>query len=478
MLRAQFPRFGDIAGHQACQGRHGEAPWPGSWRPAGTCTSSPTTSEAATAIVPNDPQFPSQWASTTTGPTAASPARTSTPRRAGAPGDGAPGVVVGILDSGALPTHQDLLAKCGRTRRRGRRPPTLINDTTGNAGPVQETDGANGLNAVAQDRAPTDGQTWATGRTSRGSSARWATTRSASTGVAWTVQLMELKFLDSTGSGSISDELPCIEYAIKHGVERDQRELRRARGARRPRWTRSRRPARPASCSCAPPATAAENNDISPVFPADYPLDNIICVGATDNRDLPVVLLQLRLGLGRDLRPGRQHPLHGLCEHLLLRLCERHLAGDALRHGGGRAPAGPSIRGTPTGRPSTGSSTAPTRTRRLTGKAQTGGRLDLAKALGRRPSTPPNAPLRAARSSRASTPTRAPTTRTRPPRPRRAPRRRGHGRRPLALVAVDGPPERHGGDRHERDGRGRSTSRAEAPTRRYSACTRVGPWAR
>src|SRR5205807_1517111 len=38
-------------------------------------------------------------------------------------------------------------------------------------------------------------------------------------GVAWKVQLMALKFLAASGSGALSDELACIDYAISHGAQ-------------------------------------------------------------------------------------------------------------------------------------------------------------------------------------------------------------------------------------------------------------------
>ncbi len=84
-----------------------------------------------------------------------------------------------------------------------------VNDNTGDATTITtitETDSVNGLNAVAHSGPPADdvghgthvsGIVGAVGNNMLGVA-----------GVAWSTQLMELKFLDSTGSGATSAELP------------------------------------------------------------------------------------------------------------------------------------------------------------------------------------------------------------------------------------------------------------------------------
>ena len=49
---------------------------------------------------------------------------------------------------------------------------------------------------------------------------------------------------------------------------------------------------------------SSEDNDTSPFFPADYPLDNIIAVGASDNRDLPVYFSNYGSGSVEIFAPG------------------------------------------------------------------------------------------------------------------------------------------------------------------------------
>ena len=76
-----------------------------------------------TTTVPNDPQFGSQWALNNTGTNGGGGGIAGADINAEAGWStttGAPGVIVGILDSGALLTHQDLAANLWVNPTRGR----------------------------------------------------------------------------------------------------------------------------------------------------------------------------------------------------------------------------------------------------------------------------------------------------------------------------------------------------------------------
>jgi subtilisin family serine protease len=122
-------------------------------------------------------------------------------------------------------------------------------------------------------------------------------------GVAWKVQLMELKFIGSDDMGSTSDELPCIEYGIAHNVSVFNASFGDA-GFSQAEMNAIAAAGKAGAIFVCSAGNSSENIDISPFFPADYPLDNIICVGATDNRDLPVYFSNYGSGSVETFAPG------------------------------------------------------------------------------------------------------------------------------------------------------------------------------
>ena len=253
-------------------------------------------------VAPNDAMYSSQWALNNTGANGGVAGADIHAEAAWATISAAPSVIVGILDSGALLSHEDLAANLWVNPSPGTPVsyPSILAGS-GVASPLTETDSLNGLNAVAKSGPPTDdvghgthvsGIVGAVGNNLLGVA-----------GIAWSTQLMELKFLDSTGNGTTSAELPCIEYAIAHHVgvingsfgssEASQAEMDAIQQAGKAGIV----------FVCAA-GNSAENNDISPFFPADDALDNVISVGATDNRDLPVYFSNYGSGSVEIFAPG------------------------------------------------------------------------------------------------------------------------------------------------------------------------------
>jgi subtilisin family serine protease/subtilisin-like proprotein convertase family protein len=105
-------------------------------------------------------------------------------------------------------------------------------------------------------------------------------------GVNWHVQLMALKFLDSSGSGYTSGAVRAIDYAIAHGASIinaswggggfDQA-LSDAIG----------RAQHAGVIFVAAAGNNSLNNDTSPFYPASYNYDNVVTVAASDSTDHP-----------------------------------------------------------------------------------------------------------------------------------------------------------------------------------------------
>ncbi len=231
--------------------------------------------------VPNDPSFGNQWALNNTGGNGGGGGLAGADIHAEAGWgvlNGAPSVIVAVIDSGALLNHEDLAANLWINPHPGTTKSYASVD-----GSLSETDAANGLNAIAMSGDPTDDD--GHGTHVSGIIGAVGNNGLGVTGVAWTVQLMELKFIDSTDNGSISAELPCIEYAIANGAK----VINASFGSTA--FTQAEMDAIQAAGKagvifvCAA-GNNAENVDLANFFPADYPLDNIISCGASDNRDL------------------------------------------------------------------------------------------------------------------------------------------------------------------------------------------------
>ncbi len=224
----------------------------------------------ATATTPNDTNFAAyQWALNNTGSNYPGGGTAGADIHAVTAWDtthDASGVIVAVIDSGVRLTHEDLVANLWTNGSgqhgasfisgNGTQTDTIPNDTeVGHGSHVSGIIGAAGNNGKGI------------------------------TGVAWTVQLMELRFLHgANGSGSISDAIGCINYAITNHANI----INASYGS-------------PASSSAEYDAInaagvagiifvcAAGNDTVSVdkgnTYPAGYGLDNIVGVAATTNTD-------------------------------------------------------------------------------------------------------------------------------------------------------------------------------------------------
>jgi PKD repeat protein len=171
-------------------------------------------------------------------------------------------VIVAVVDTGVRYTHEDLAQNMW----------------------INPVDGSHGTNTVAGNNDPNDdhghgthlsGTIGAVGNNSVGV-----------VGVCWHVQIMACKFLDSTGNGTISDAILCMDYARAHGAK----VVNASWGS--PSFTSQALHDAIASLRdadiifVAAAGNSALNNDTTGFYPADYrDLDNVVAVAATDRND-------------------------------------------------------------------------------------------------------------------------------------------------------------------------------------------------
>jgi outer membrane protein assembly factor BamB/subtilisin family serine protease len=182
-------------------------------------------------------------------------------------------VIVAVIDSGARLTHGDLAPNLWRN------PAPTIGDLNG----IRAT----GSRGTITSGDPTDDNGHGThvagiiGAVGNNGSAGGGLT-----GVAWKVQLMPLKFLTSSGSGATSDAVACIDYAIAHGAAIINASYGESGGNFSQAQYLAIKRARDAGIIfVAAAGNDAANLDVSPHYPASYPLDNVLAIGATGRRD-------------------------------------------------------------------------------------------------------------------------------------------------------------------------------------------------
>src|SRR5579871_3867164 len=151
--------------------------------------------------IPNDPSFPSLWAMQNTAMPGAD---------IGATGawdvfTGSTANVIGVVDTGVDYTHPDLAANIWVA-------PAAFTVTIGG---VQITcpAGSHGFNAITNTCDPADDNSH--GSHVSGTIGAVGNNGIGVVGVNWSARIMGLKFLDSTGTGSVANAIDAIEFALQ-----------------------------------------------------------------------------------------------------------------------------------------------------------------------------------------------------------------------------------------------------------------------
>jgi subtilisin family serine protease len=192
-------------------------------------------------------------------------------------------VIVAVIDTGVRYTHEDLAANMWVNP--GEVPGNGADDD--GSGYIDDVHGINTLTGTGD---PNDDHFLGHGTHVAGTIGALGDNGVGVAGVAWRVQLMALKFIDTLGDGSISDAIICIDYARAHGADI----INASWGS--PAFTSQAlrdaiASARDAGIIFAAAAgnggddNVGDDNDVVPMYPASYDLDNIIAVAATTRSD-------------------------------------------------------------------------------------------------------------------------------------------------------------------------------------------------
>jgi subtilisin family serine protease len=227
--------------------------------------------------VPNDPRYAdgSLWALNNTGQRGGLNDADMDAPEAWEFQSSAANIIVAVVDSGVRYTHEDLAANMWRN-------PAEVAGNGRDDDANGYIDDVHGIDASFGTGNPLDenghgthvaGIIAAVGNNGRGS-----------VGVAWSAQIMALKFLDSTGNGYTSDAIEAIDYARRKGAK-----VINASFAG-PEYSTAFRDAllRARSAGVVLVAAAGNetaNNDVVPTYPASYAIDNVVTVAATSRTD-------------------------------------------------------------------------------------------------------------------------------------------------------------------------------------------------
>jgi subtilisin family serine protease len=220
--------------------------------------------------IPNDPSFNQLWGLHNTGQAGGTPDADIDAPEAWDITQGN-GVVVGVIDTGVDYNHPDLVnnmwVNSGETAGDG-----IDNDGNGFIDDVYGYDFAN------NDGNPFDDNNH--GTHVAGTIAAQGNNNVGVIGVAPDAQIMALKFLGASGSGSLFNAIQAIEYATMMGADLTNNSWG---GGGFSQALKDAIAAGPLFVAAA--GNSGLNTDLTPSYPASYDLDNIISVAASDRND-------------------------------------------------------------------------------------------------------------------------------------------------------------------------------------------------
>lgn len=237
-------------------------------------------------VIPNDPLFGQQWALRNTGAGGGTPGADINATNAWDITTGSSTVVIAEIDTGIDYNHPDLTGNIWSNPGEANCTNGLDNDGNGFINDCR------GWNFVANTNTPLDNS--GHGSHVAGIIGAMGNDGIGVAGVMWHVQLMPLKILDSTGTGTIGNEVAAIDYAVMMknrgtnikamnasfgGSDFSNIELSAISAANDAGILMM------AAAGNGNKKGIGINDDLTPEYPANYNLPNIIAVAATDQTD-------------------------------------------------------------------------------------------------------------------------------------------------------------------------------------------------
>jgi subtilisin family serine protease len=230
---------------------------------------------------PNDSRFNDLWGMHNTGQTGGVADADIDAVEAWNIATDASSVVIAIIDTGVDYTHPDLVSNMwvnpGEIAGNG-----IDDDGNGHIDDVHGVDFANG------DSDPMDDNSH--GTHVAGTIAGTGNNNQGVTGVAWTAQVMAIKFLDSGGSGSYASAIAAVNYAVDMKINHNINLVLTSNSWGGTAFSQALKDAIDASGAANMLCLAAagndnDNTDTSPHYPSAYTSPNIISVAASDHND-------------------------------------------------------------------------------------------------------------------------------------------------------------------------------------------------
>ncbi|MDQ2856861.1 MAG: S8 family serine peptidase [Acidobacteriota bacterium] len=234
--------------------------------------------EKSEPVLPNDPRFTEQWALANDGQDGGTRGADISAVGAWATTTGNSKVVVAVLDSGVDYTHPDLENNIWK------RPENIKEYEDKNLGTI---DDIHGYNALDNDGNPMDQN--GHGTHCAGIIGAEGGNNEGITGVNWTVQIMPLRFMDASGSGTTKDAIEAINYVIdrrKAGV--NVRIISASWGSTQKSRALEdviKKAYEAGILFVAASGNASVDNDRNPHYPSSYNVGNVISVAALDRND-------------------------------------------------------------------------------------------------------------------------------------------------------------------------------------------------
>jgi len=231
--------------------------------------------------IPDDPFFGSLWALNNTGQTGGTPDADIDAPEAWDIHTGSGDVVVGVIDTGVDYTHPDLAANMWTN------PGEIPDDGIDNDGNGY-IDDVYGWDFFNWDNDPMDDHFH--GTHCAGTIAAAGNNAEGITGVSWSTKIMALKVMGSEGWGWGSSFLSAQFYATMMREEHGVNVVLTSNSWGGSSYSIPMRNVIAASADAgmlfvAAAGNSRSDNDVTPMYPASYDLDNIISVAATDHND-------------------------------------------------------------------------------------------------------------------------------------------------------------------------------------------------